>query len=61
MGRRSSLHEDFVLVKTLMGLGRFEVRFFSGDKFTKFDLALTLVIKNLSKVGYTRSMMFSRI
>ena len=44
-----------------MGLGRFEVRFFSWDKFTKMDLALTLVIKNHSKVGYTRSMMFSRI
>ena len=25
MGRRSSLHEDFVRVKTLMGLERFEV------------------------------------
>ena len=61
MGRRSSLHEDFVRVKTPMGLGRFEVRFFSRDKFTKIDLALTLVIKNHSKVGYTRSMMFSRI
>ena len=44
-----------------MGLGRFLVRFFSGQKFTKFDLALTLVIKKHSKVGYTRSMMFLRI
>ena len=26
MGRRSSLHEDFVRVKTLMGLERFEVK-----------------------------------
>ena len=40
MGRRSSLHEDFVRVKTLMGLERFEVRFFFREKFTKFDLAL---------------------
>ena len=48
-------------VKTPMGLARFEVRIFSRDKFTKIDLALTLVIKNHSKVGYTRSMMFLRI
>ena len=61
IGWRSSLHEDFVCVKTPMGLGRFEVRFFSGGKFTKFDLALTRVIKNHSKLGYTRSMMFLRI
>ena len=61
MGIRSSLHEDFVRVKTLMGLEPFEVRFFVGQKFTKFDLALTLVIKKHSKVGYTRSMMFLRI
>ena len=61
MGRCSSLHEDFVRVKTPMGLGRFEVSFFSGEKFTKFDLAVTLVIKKHSKVGYTRSMMFPRI
>ena len=47
--------------KTLMGLQLFEVRFFSGEKFTKFDLAFTLVIKNHSKVGYTWSMMFLRI
>ena len=25
MGRRSSLHEDFVCIKTLVGLERFEV------------------------------------
>ena len=61
MGRRSSLPEDFVRVKTPMGLEPFEVRFFSRDKFTKIDLALTLVIKNHAKVGYTRSMMFLRI
>ena len=47
--------------KTPMGLSPFEVRFFFGEKFTKFDLALTLVIKKHSKVGYIRSMMFSRI
>ena len=61
MGGRSSLHEDFVGVKTPMGLGRFEVRFFSRDKFTKVDLALKGVIRNHSKVSYTRCMMFSRI
>ena len=44
-----------------MGLERFEVKFFSGEKFTKIDLALTLVIKSYSKVGYTRSMMFLKI
>ena len=46
MGSRSSLHEDFVRVKTLMGLEPFEVRFFFGQNFTKFDLALKLVVKN---------------
>ena len=61
IGWRSSLHEDFVCVKTPMGLGRFEVRFFSGGKFTKFDLALTRVINNHSKLGYTRSIIFLRI
>ena len=44
-----------------MGLQLFEVRFFSGEKFTNFDLAFLLVIKNHSKVGYTRSMMLLRI
>ena len=33
-----------------MGLEPFEVRFFFGEKFSKFDLALKLVIKNRSKV-----------
>ena len=61
MGRRSSLYEDFVRVKTLMGLGRFEVRFFSGKKLTKFDLALKEVIKNRSKVVYTLSVMLLTI
>ena len=45
---RSSLHEDFVRVKTPIGLGRFEVRFFSGEKFTKFDLAPKEINKNQS-------------
>ena len=40
MGKRSSLHEDFVRTKTPMGLEQFEVRFFIRKKFTKFDLAL---------------------
>ena len=57
MGRCSSLHEDFVRVKTPMGLERFEVRFFFREKFSKFDLALKIVIKNLSKIGTRLSMM----
>ena len=40
MGRRSALHEDFVRVKTPMGLQRFEVGFFFWEIITKFDLAL---------------------
>ena len=61
MGGWSALVQDFVRVKTPMGLEPFEVRFFVKIKFTKIDLAPTLVIKNHSKVGYTRSMMFLRI
>ena len=49
MGRRSSLHEDFVRVKTPMGLEPFEVNFFFGQKFTKFDLTFEIVIRNHSK------------
>ena len=49
MGRRLSLHEDFVRVKTRMGLEPFEVRFFYGQKFSKFDLQLEIVIRNRSK------------
>ena len=48
-------------VKTRMGLGRFEARFFSGEKFTKFDLAPKEVIKNHAKNVYTLSVMFSTI
>ena len=36
-------------VKTPMGLEPFEVRFFIGKKFTKFDLAVQQDIKNRSK------------
>ena len=61
MGRWSSLYELQMRVKTLMGLERFEVRFFFGQKFTKTDLALEVVIKNLSKVIWALSVMFSRV
>ena len=49
MGSRSSLYEDFVCAKTLMGLEPFEVRFFFEQKFTTFDLTLEIVIGNRSK------------
>ena len=58
---RSSLHEDFVRVKTLMGLHQFELRFFFGRKITKTDLALEVVIQNLTKLFWGLSVMFSRI
>ena len=48
-------------VKTPMGLEPFEVRFFSEEKFTKFDLALSEIIKNRSKVVYTLSVMLLTI
>ena len=51
MGDRSSLHEDFVRVKTLMGLEPFEVNFFFGQKFTKLDLTLEVVIRNHLKTA----------
>ena len=44
-----------------MGLGRFEVRFFFGEKFTKVDLAPKGLIKNRSKVVYTLFVMFITI
>ena len=44
-----------------MGLERFEVRFFFSRKITKTDLALEVVIKNLSKVIWGLSVMFSRM
>ena len=61
MGSRSSLYEDFVHVKTLMGLEPFEVRFFVGQKFTKFNLDLKLLIRNFLKLVHSFSMMFLTI
>ena len=61
MGRQSSLHEGFGRVKTLMGLEPFELRFFFGEKCSKFDLALEEVIKNRSKVIYRLPVMFLTI
>ena len=58
MGSRSSLHEDFVRVKTLMGLEPFEVRFFVEQKFTKFDLALKWLIRNFLKLVQSLFIMF---
>ena len=58
MGRRSSLHEDFVRVKTLMGLERFSVRFFFRAKFTKFNLALNPVCENRLKLARRVFMIF---
>ena len=61
MGRCLSLHEDIVRVKTLMGLEPFEVRFFIGQKFTKFNLALKLLIRNFLKLVHSLFMMFLTI
>ena len=61
MGSRSSLHEDFVSVKTLMGLEPFEVRFFVRQKFTKFNLALKLLIRNFLKLVHSLFIMFVTI
>ena len=58
---RSSIHEDFVYVKTLMGLEPFEVRFYFRQKFTKIDLALKQVIKNRSKVTQRLFVMFETL
>ena len=58
MGSWSSLHEDFVRVKTLMGLEPFELRFFVEQKFTKFNLALRLLIRNFLKLVQSLPMMF---
>ena len=44
-----------------MGLEPFEVRFFLGEKITKFDLALTYIMKNHSKLVEWRTVMFSTI
>ena len=51
MGRCSALVQDFVHVKTPMGLELFEVSLFVRVKFTKIDLALKGVIRNCSKLG----------
>ena len=56
-----SLYEDFVRVKTLMGLEPFEVRFFVGQKFTKFNVALRLLIRNFVKLFQSLLMMFLTI
>ena len=61
MGSRLSLHEDFVRVKTLMGLEPFEVRFFVGQKFTKFNLALKLLVINFWKLVQSLLIMFLTI
>ena len=61
MGWRTLLYEDFVRVKTLMGLEPFEVRFFFQKKCIKMYLALKGVIENISRFVYRLSIMFSRI
>ena len=61
MGRRSSLTEDVVRVKNLMGLKPFKDNFFFEKKNTKIDLAPREVIINRSKVVYTLSMMYLTI
>ena len=43
-------YSSYIRAKTPMGLDPFEVRFFFGDKFTKFDLAPEKLIKNRSKI-----------
>ena len=48
---RISLHEDFVGVKTPMGLGPFEVKFLSTKIFTKFDLTFEIIITNRVKAA----------
>ena len=52
MGRGLAIVQDFVRVKIPLGLEPFEVLFFSGNKFSKIDLALSEVIKNQPKVVY---------
>ena len=61
MGRRSSLREDWVCVKTLMGLEPFEVRFFVGEKFTKIGLAFQLFTENRLKVAQRLFLVFLTI
>ena len=54
-------HSSSVRAKTPMGLHLFEVRFFFGEKFTKFDLALKQVIRNRSKVFWGLPLVFITI
>ena len=61
MGRRSSLHGDFVHVNTLMGLEPFEAYFFVLRKFSNFDPKLQGVTENYSTIGQRQSMMFLTI
>ena len=58
MGSRSSLLEEIVRVKTLMGLEPFEVRFFVEQKITKFDLELKWLMRNFLKLVQSLFMMF---
>ena len=60
MGRRSSLHVDFVHVNTLKGLEAFEIFFFS-ENFTNFDLKLQGATENYSTIGQRQSIMFLTI
>ena len=52
MGRRSSLHEDFVRVKTLMGLERFEVKNLLSLKKTEASLLAQEILQ--SKIASVR-------
>ena len=52
MGRRSSLHEDFVRVKTLMGLERFEVKNLLSLKKTEASLLAHEILQ--SKIASVR-------
>ena len=42
---------NFVRIKTTMGLEPFEVKFFFGQIFFKFDLTIEIVIRNRSKAA----------
>ena len=52
MGRRSSLHEHFVRIKTRMGLERFEASIFFQDFLEFLEITELLeVASNLLKIG----------
>ena len=57
MGRRSSLHVDFVHVNTLNGLEAFQIFFFS-ENFTNFDLNHQEAAETYSTVGQILSIIF---